>query len=113
MATGKLIMLAAGGTGGHLFPAEALSHALHAKGMRVVLMTDTRAAEFAGNFPAEAVHAVPAATPSGRSPLQKARALFAIAKGTFAARRIIGQVKPAVVVGFGGIRRCRRFSAPR
>lgn len=102
MSTPKLIMLAAGGTGGHLFPAEALSHALHAKGMRVVLMTDTRAAEYAGSFPAEAVHAVPAATPSGRSPLQKARALLAIAKGTFAARRIIGQVKPAVVVGFGG-----------
>ena len=102
MAAPKLIMLAAGGTGGHLFPAEALSHALHAKGMRVVLMTDTRAAEYAGNFPAEAVHAVPAATPSGRSPLQKAKALFAIAKGTFAARRIIVQVKPAIVVGFGG-----------
>ncbi|QEL26040.1 undecaprenyldiphospho-muramoylpentapeptide beta-N-acetylglucosaminyltransferase [Bosea sp. F3-2] len=102
MATGKLIMLAAGGTGGHLFPAEALSHALHAKGMRVVLMTDTRAAEYAGNFPAEAVHAVPAATPSGRSPLQKAMALFHIAKGTFAARRIIRQVRPDVVVGFGG-----------
>lgn len=102
MGEPKLIMLAAGGTGGHLFPAEALSHALHAKGMRVVLMTDTRAAEYAGNFPAEAVHAVSAATPSGRSPLQKAKALFAIAKGTFAARRIIGQVKPAVVVGFGG-----------
>ncbi|MGO4175250.1 undecaprenyldiphospho-muramoylpentapeptide beta-N-acetylglucosaminyltransferase [Bosea sp. TAF32] len=102
MATGKLIMLAAGGTGGHLFPAEALSHALHAKGLRVVLMTDTRAAEYAGNFPAEAVHAVPAATPSGRSPLQKAMALFHIAKGTFAARRIIREVRPDVVVGFGG-----------
>lgn len=102
MAASKLIMLAAGGTGGHLFPAEALSHALHAKGMRVVLMTDTRAAEFAGSFPAEAVHAVPAATPSGRSPLQKAKALFHIAKGTFSARRIIRQVKPDVVVGFGG-----------
>lgn len=102
MGTGKLIMLAAGGTGGHLFPAEALSHALRARGMRVVLMTDTRAAEFAGSFPAEAVHAVPAATPSGRSPLQKAKALLHIARGTLAARRIIGQVKPAVVVGFGG-----------
>lgn len=102
MATGKLIMLAAGGTGGHLFPAEALSHALHAKGMRVVLMTDTRAAEYAGSFPAEAVHAVPAATPSGRSPVQKATALFHIAKGTFAARHIIKRVRPDVVVGFGG-----------
>lgn len=102
MVAGKLIMLAAGGTGGHLFPAEALSHALHAKGMRVVLMTDTRAAEFAGSFPAEAVHAVPAATPSGRSPLHKAAALVHIAKGTFAARGIIRQVRPDVVVGFGG-----------
>uniref|UniRef100_UPI003B3ADA22 glycosyltransferase n=1 Tax=Bosea sp. (in: a-proteobacteria) TaxID=1871050 RepID=UPI003B3ADA22 len=58
--TTPLIMLAAGGTGGHLFPAEALSHALHARGARVVLMTDTRAAAYAGSFPAEAVHAVPA-----------------------------------------------------
>ncbi|MCO5091904.1 undecaprenyldiphospho-muramoylpentapeptide beta-N-acetylglucosaminyltransferase [Bosea sp. (in: a-proteobacteria)] len=102
MQAGKLVMLAAGGTGGHLFPAEALSHALHAKGMRVVLMTDTRAAEFAGDFPAEAVHAVPAATPSGRSPLRKAMALLDIARGTLAARRIVRQVKPAIVVGFGG-----------
>ncbi len=102
MAAGKLIMLAAGGTGGHLFPAEALSHALHARGMRVVLMTDTRAAEFAGNFPAEAVHAVPAATPSGRSPLKVAGALVKLAQGTFAARRIVGRLKPDVVVGFGG-----------
>ncbi len=51
MAEGTLVMLAAGGTGGHLFPAEALSHALHARGIRVVLMTDTRAAEYAGHFP--------------------------------------------------------------
>ncbi|MDX3808043.1 undecaprenyldiphospho-muramoylpentapeptide beta-N-acetylglucosaminyltransferase [Bosea thiooxidans] len=102
MPANKLVMLAAGGTGGHLFPAEALSHALHARGMRVVLMTDTRAAEFAGNFPAEAVHAVPAATPSGRSPLKMAGALVKLARGTFAARRIVGKLKPDVVVGFGG-----------
>ena len=69
MAQGPLIMLAAGGTGGHLFPAEALSHALHARGARVMLMTDTRAAAYAGSFPAEVVHAVPAATPSGRASL--------------------------------------------
>ncbi len=102
MGTGKLIVLAAGGTGGHLFPAEALSHALHAKGMRVVLMTDTRAAEYAGSFPAEAVHAVPAATPSGRSPLKMASALVKLARGTLAARGIIRKLKPDVVVGFGG-----------
>ncbi len=102
MAEGTLVMLAAGGTGGHLFPAEALSHALHARGIRVVLMTDTRAAEYAGHFPAEAVHAVPAATPSGRSPLKMAGAVLELAKGTFAARAIIKRVQPAVLVGFGG-----------
>jgi UDP-N-acetylglucosamine--N-acetylmuramyl-(pentapeptide) pyrophosphoryl-undecaprenol N-acetylglucosamine transferase len=102
MAANPLVVLAAGGTGGHLFPAEALSHALHAKGVRVVLMTDTRAAEFAGNFPAEAVHAVPAATPSGRSPLKMAGAMLTLAKGVWSARSILKQLKPAVVVGFGG-----------
>jgi UDP-N-acetylglucosamine--N-acetylmuramyl-(pentapeptide) pyrophosphoryl-undecaprenol N-acetylglucosamine transferase len=102
MTTGPLVILAAGGTGGHLFPAEALSHALHARGMRVVLMTDTRAAEFAGGFPAEAVHAVPAATPSGGSPLKKAGALLELVKGIIAARRIVRELKPVLVVGFGG-----------
>lgn len=102
MSANALVVLAAGGTGGHLFPAEALSHALHARGMRVVLMTDTRAAEFAGNFPAEAIHAVPAATPSGRSPLKMAGAAFTLAKGVLAARSILKELKPALVVGFGG-----------
>ncbi|MBN9437269.1 undecaprenyldiphospho-muramoylpentapeptide beta-N-acetylglucosaminyltransferase [Bosea sp. (in: a-proteobacteria)] len=97
-----LIVLAAGGTGGHLFPAEALSHALHARGLRVALITDTRAAEYAGSFPAESIHAVPAATPSGRSPLKMLQAALVLAKGAFAARRAIKALQPALVVGFGG-----------
>lgn len=102
MATGPLVVLAAGGTGGHLFPAEALSHALARRGVRVALVTDTRAAEFAGDFPAEMVRAVPAATPSGRSPLKMAGALLELGKGVLAARRVINELKPAIVVGFGG-----------
>lgn len=103
MATGApLVVLAAGGTGGHLFPAEALSHALHAKGARVVLMTDTRAAQYAKDFPAEAVHAVPAATPSGGSPLKKLAALLQLGRGVLAARSLMKELKPDVVVGFGG-----------
>ena len=58
------VLLAAGGTGGHLFPAEALSRALAARGVPVELMTDTRALAYAGSFPADAVHSVPAATPT-------------------------------------------------
>lgn len=97
-----LILLAAGGTGGHLFPAEALSHALARQGLRVALMTDTRAAAYAGSFPAESIHPVPAATPSGRSPVKIALAVLELGKGVLAARQIVAKLKPAVVVGFGG-----------
>lgn len=97
-----LIALAAGGTGGHLFPAEALSHALHGLGFRVALITDTRAVEYAGSFPAESIHAVPAATPSGRSPLKMAQAALVLARGAWQARGIVKALKPALVVGFGG-----------
>ena len=102
MAQGKLVMLAAGGTGGHLFPAEALSHVLRAQGIRVVLMTDPRGAEFAGDFPADAVIPVPSATPSGRSLSGKARVGLELAKGVLTARRAVRETRPALLVGFGG-----------
>ena len=102
MAEAPLVVLAAGGTGGHLFPAEALSHALARHGVRVALMTDTRAAQYAGSFPAESLHAVPAATPSGRSPIRMAGAMLQLAKGFVAARGELKKLRPAIVVGFGG-----------
>jgi UDP-N-acetylglucosamine--N-acetylmuramyl-(pentapeptide) pyrophosphoryl-undecaprenol N-acetylglucosamine transferase len=102
MGQGKLVILAAGGTGGHLFPAEALSHVLRAQGIRVVLMTDPRGAEFAGDFPADAVIPVPSATPSGRSLSGKVKVALDIVKGVLTARRVVREIKPAVVVGFGG-----------
>ncbi|KRE00343.1 UDP-N-acetylglucosamine--N-acetylmuramyl-(pentapeptide) pyrophosphoryl-undecaprenol N-acetylglucosamine transferase [Bosea sp. Root381] len=102
MAQDKLVILAAGGTGGHLFPAEALSHVLRAQGIRVMLMTDPRGAEFAGEFPADAVIPVPSATPSGRSLSGKLRVGLDIGRGVLAARRAVKEVRPALVVGFGG-----------
>ena len=50
MSTAPLILLAAGGTGGHLFPAEALGVALMKRGLRVRLVTDARALKFSGLF---------------------------------------------------------------
>jgi UDP-N-acetylglucosamine--N-acetylmuramyl-(pentapeptide) pyrophosphoryl-undecaprenol N-acetylglucosamine transferase len=102
MPQSKLVILAAGGTGGHLFPAEALSHALRAQRIRVVLMTDPRGAEFAGDFPADAVIPVPSATPSGLPLSGKIRVAFEVGKGVLAARRIVKDLKPGVLVGFGG-----------
>ncbi len=96
------VVLAAGGTGGHLFPAEALSHVLQRRGVMVSLVTDLRAIEFTGGFPADAIHAVPAATPSGRSLVDKIKAGFAIVRGVLAARKVLKDLDPDVVVGFGG-----------
>jgi UDP-N-acetylglucosamine--N-acetylmuramyl-(pentapeptide) pyrophosphoryl-undecaprenol N-acetylglucosamine transferase len=97
-----LILLTAGGTGGHLFPAEALADALKARGVRVALVTDKRANAFAGSFPAEEIIEIPSATPSGRSVPQMARAVLLLGKGTAKAIPVIRRLKPAVVVGFGG-----------
>jgi len=96
------ILLAAGGTGGHLFPAEALASVLQARGLRVDLVTDTRAARYAGHFPARALHVLPADTVRGRSPLALVKTAVTLASGFFSGLALLRRVKPAVVVGFGG-----------
>ncbi|MGB3417922.1 MAG: undecaprenyldiphospho-muramoylpentapeptide beta-N-acetylglucosaminyltransferase [Mesorhizobium sp.] len=101
MAKGT-ILLAAGGTGGHLFPAEALAHELTARGWSVHLATDDRAGRFAGQFPAVAVHPIRSATFGSKNPLALAQAFWKIWSGVRQASVLIGKLRPAVVVGFGG-----------
>lgn len=98
----ETVVLAAGGTGGHLFPAEALAHEMKARGWTVHLATDDRANRFAGAFPADAVHAFPAATITSKNPLALARTGLKLWSGLRAASGMLGKVKPAIVVGFGG-----------
>jgi UDP-N-acetylglucosamine--N-acetylmuramyl-(pentapeptide) pyrophosphoryl-undecaprenol N-acetylglucosamine transferase len=97
-----LILLTAGGTGGHLFPAEALANALKASGCQVALATDKRANAYAGSFPADEIVEIPSATPSGRSIPQMAKAALMLGQGTLQSMAAIRRMKPAVVVGFGG-----------
>jgi UDP-N-acetylglucosamine--N-acetylmuramyl-(pentapeptide) pyrophosphoryl-undecaprenol N-acetylglucosamine transferase len=97
-----LVVLAAGGTGGHLFPAEALSVALASRGVRVHLATDERATRYGADFPAEEIHVIPSETVRGRSPLALARTGAILAVGTLKAWQLHGRLKPAVVAGFGG-----------
>jgi UDP-N-acetylglucosamine--N-acetylmuramyl-(pentapeptide) pyrophosphoryl-undecaprenol N-acetylglucosamine transferase len=95
------IVLAAGGTGGHLFPAQALAAALAARGRAVAWITDERGRTF-GGFGAAPVHVVSAATPTGRNVIGRVAALGDIAWGALQARALLARLKAGAVVGFGG-----------
>ncbi len=98
-----LVVIAAGGTGGHMFPAQSLAEAMLEEGWRVKLSTDVRGARYSGNFPAEVVReVVPAATFARGGLISKLIAPFKVLAGIFAARRAMAADPPAVVVGFGG-----------
>lgn len=98
-----LLLIAAGGTGGHMFPAQALAEAMVAKGWRVKLSTDARGARYAGGFPdAVQVVVLSSATFARGGLLAKLAVPFRIAGGVLAALGSMLRDRPAVVVGFGG-----------
>jgi len=97
-----LILLAAGGTGGHLFPAEALGVELIRRGLRVRLATDARALRYSGLFSKDNIDVVPSETVRGRNPLSLARTAIMLGYGTAVAVNLMRRLKPAAVVGFGG-----------
>ena len=96
------IVLSAGGTGGHLFPAQALAQEMLSRGRNVVVMTDSRGRNYGSAFPGARVEAVPAATFADRALLSRMFAPLAILSGVFVGLGKLLRLKPVAVIGFGG-----------
>jgi UDP-N-acetylglucosamine--N-acetylmuramyl-(pentapeptide) pyrophosphoryl-undecaprenol N-acetylglucosamine transferase len=96
------VLVAAGGTGGHLFPAEALAAVLTKRGISVHLVTDRRATRYGGAFAEQSIHVVASETLRARNPVALAKTAFMLGLGLVQARALIGRLKPAAVIGFGG-----------
>ena len=96
------IVIAAGGTGGHLFPGQALAQELSRRGQTIAVITDDRVDGVKTRFPDAEVFSVPSATPSGGGLPGIVSAVFPIITGILASRKLLKQLEARAVIGFGG-----------
>ena len=102
-ANGPLLVIAAGGTGGHMFPAQALAEVMLKRGWRVKLSTDARGARYTGGFPHSVeIEQISSATFARGGMGAKLVAPFRILGGVASATMRMMSEKPTAVVGFGG-----------
>ncbi len=96
------IALAAGGTGGHMFPAEALAGELMARGHSVALLTDRRGGGFGERLPGVETHRISAGALAGTGVVGRAQGVVQLGVGFFQSRTLVARLRPGAVVGFGG-----------
>ena len=94
-------MLSAGGTGGHVTPAQSLGRDLISRGYAVELITDDRGMKYAPMFEGIPMHVVKAGT-AGAGIMGKVGGAFKLGTGLAQASGILMKKRPALVVGFGG-----------
>ena len=97
-----LVVLAAGGTGGHVFPAEALAAKLSSRGYQLALVTDRRGGDLSGRLGELETHRVRAGGIAGKVVFARILSAIELTVGTVQAWFLLRRLKPAVVVGFGG-----------
>ena len=99
---GGAVVIAAGGTGGHIYPAQALARALRARGHAPAFVTDRRGETFGGDLADVPCHTVRASGIAGRGWLGVLGGMFDLALGTIQAWRLLRRLAPRLTVGFGG-----------
>ncbi|HXP98040.1 MAG TPA: undecaprenyldiphospho-muramoylpentapeptide beta-N-acetylglucosaminyltransferase [Telmatospirillum sp.] len=97
-----LIILTAGGTGGHVFPAEALAAELLSRGRKLALVTDGRGQSYGGTLGQLTTHRIRAGGIAGRGIAARLSAIAALGVGFLQARALLKSLSPAAVIGFGG-----------
>jgi UDP-N-acetylglucosamine--N-acetylmuramyl-(pentapeptide) pyrophosphoryl-undecaprenol N-acetylglucosamine transferase len=108
-----LVVIAAGGTGGHMFPAQAFADEMRARGWSIALVTDERGKKYAKDFPADWKHEVEAATFGSKMPHKLIASALKLRAGTAAARTNFQKTKPSLIAGFGGYPSYPSLSAAR
>jgi UDP-N-acetylglucosamine--N-acetylmuramyl-(pentapeptide) pyrophosphoryl-undecaprenol N-acetylglucosamine transferase len=108
-----LVVIAAGGTGGHMFPAQAFADEMRARGWTIALVTDERGKKYATNFPADWRLEVDAATFGSKMPHKLLASALKLRKGTNEARKNFEKTKPSLIAGFGGYPSYPSLSAAR
>lgn len=98
----KLVIIAAGGTGGHMFPARAFADEMRLRGWKTALISDMRGLRYAGDFPADWKEEIEAASPNFRKPWTVPGAALKINAGISRAKALMKTHRPALVAGFGG-----------
>lgn len=96
------VVLVAGGTGGHVFPAEALAAELRSRGHTLALFTDQRGVAWSGALGNVVTHSIRAGRVSGVSLIGRLRGMADLALGGLQSRRLLARLQPSMVVGFGG-----------
>lgn len=112
-STKPLVVIAAGGTGGHMFPAQAFAEEMRARGWTIALVTDERGKTYATQFPADWRLVVDAATFGSKLPHKLLGSAIKLRKGTADARKNFEKTKPSLIAGFGGYPSYPSLSAAR
>ena len=101
-AKAPTIVLASGGTGGHVYPADALANELSGRGCRLVLITDRRGGAVGGRLSELETHRVRAGGIAGKGIAARLMSIAEIVIGIGQAYRLLKKIGPSAVVGFGG-----------